>query len=119
MKELLAELADVTMPPAFAPPATPADVDFTPFIGTHKREGVLITASVRDGRPRLVYEFVDGMKDFSPPLDITLIPVSPTVFAGTGVGAAFSEDYMPVVFATPAGDVPAVYIGMRAAPKVS
>ncbi|GAA1568126.1 hypothetical protein GCM10009678_58700 [Actinomadura kijaniata] len=119
MEELLAELAGVTMPPAFAPPESPVDVDFTPFVGTYRREGVLITASLREGRPHLVYEFVDGMKDFSPPLDIDLIPVSATVFAGTGVGAAFSDDYMPVVFATLAGGVPAVYIGMRAAPKVS
>ncbi len=43
------------------------------------------------GHWRVTYEFVDGMKDMSPPLDIDLIPVTDSVFAGTGAGPAFSE----------------------------
>ncbi|MEV0415499.1 serine hydrolase domain-containing protein [Streptomyces sp. NPDC050448] len=115
LRELLAELAGVRMPEAFAPPAEPPVVDMTPLLGTYRREGVLITVT----EAHLRYEFVDGMKDFSPPLEVDLVPLSSTVFAGTGAGASFSEAWMPVVFATLADGTGCVYIGMRAAPKVA
>ncbi|GAA0366491.1 serine hydrolase domain-containing protein [Streptomyces blastmyceticus] len=117
LRELLAELAGVRMPEGLAPAAQPPVVDMAPLVGTYKREGVVITVSERDGAPHMVYEFVDGMKDFSPPLDIDLVPVSRTVFAGTGAGPSFSEDWMPVVFSTLADGTGCVYVGMRAAPK--
>ncbi|MGA5133474.1 serine hydrolase domain-containing protein [Streptomyces olivoreticuli] len=117
LRELLAELAGVRMPEGLAPAAQPPVVDMAPLVGTYKREGVVITVSERDGAPHMVYEFVDGMKDFSPPLDIDLVPVSETVFAGTGAGPSFSEDWMPVVFSTLADGTGCVYVGMRAAPK--
>ncbi|MFK8906879.1 serine hydrolase domain-containing protein [Streptomyces sp. YS-3] len=117
-RELLAELAGVTMPEPFAPPAQPPTVDFTPLVGTYRREGVVITVTERDGAGRARYEFVDGMADFSEPLQIDLLPVTETVFAGTGVGAAFSEDYMPVIFSTLPDGTGCVYIGMRCSPKV-
>ncbi|MFH8746097.1 serine hydrolase domain-containing protein [Streptomyces rimosus] len=118
-RELLAELAGVTMPEPFAPPARPPVVDFAPLVGTYRREGVVITVTERDGAGHARYEFVDGMKDFSDPLEIDLLPVTETVFAGTGVGAAFSEDYMPVVFSTLPDGTGCVYIGMRCGPKTA
>ncbi|MER5772128.1 serine hydrolase domain-containing protein [Streptomyces sp. NPDC001985] len=118
-RELLAELAGVTMPEPFAPPARPPAVDFAPLVGTYRREGVVITVTERDGAGHARYAFVDGMKDFSEPLEIDLLPVTGTVFAGTGVGAAFSEDYMPVVFSTLPDGTGCVYIGMRCGPKVA
>lgn len=118
-RELLAELAGVTMPEPFAPPAEPPAVDYGPLVGTYQREGVVITVTERDGAGHLRYEFVDGMKDLSEPLECDLVPVTETVFAGTGVGAAFSEDYIPVVFATLPDDTACVYIGMRCGPKVA
>jgi hypothetical protein len=68
---------------------------------------------------RLVYEFVGGMADFSPPLEMDLAPVSDGVFAASGAGPSFSEDWMPVVFSTLGDGTRACYIGMRAAPKVA
>jgi hypothetical protein len=88
-------------------------------VGTYQREGVVITVSERAGRPHLLYEFVDGMKDFSPPLEVDLVPLSDTVFAGRGAGSSFVEDWMPVVFSTLTDGTPCVYIGMRAAPRTS
>jgi CubicO group peptidase (beta-lactamase class C family) len=120
MRELLAELADVRMPEDFAPAEEPPAVDMSHLVGTYKREGVELTVTQQeDGRANLLYEFVDGMKDMSPPLDIQLIPVSETVFAGTGAGPAFSDGYMPVVFATLSTGTPCVYTGMRATPKTA
>ncbi|MFI7128954.1 serine hydrolase domain-containing protein [Nonomuraea sp. NPDC050153] len=114
-RELLSELAGVRMPDAFGPPAQPPVVDMTPFVGTYKREGVVITISPS----RIRYEFVDGMKHLSPPLEADLTPVSETVFAASGIGASFSEGYMPVVFSTLPGGTLVCYVGMRATPKVS
>ncbi|MEU6713589.1 serine hydrolase domain-containing protein [Nonomuraea sp. NPDC046802] len=114
-RELLGELAGVTMPAPFGPPARPITVDLTPYAGVYKREGVVITVT-GDGRMR--YEFVDGMKDLSPPLDMELTPVSPGVFAAAGAGPSFSEDYMPVVFSTLSTGTKCVYVGMRATPLV-
>ncbi|MEV8227150.1 hypothetical protein AB0P41_14025 [Streptomyces sp. NPDC079167] len=99
-------------------PSTPPVVDLAPLLGTYKREGVLITITENDGKAHLVYEFVDGMKDFSPPLEMDLVPVSPTVFAGPGSGA-YSADWRPVVFSILADGTACVYIGMRAAPKTA
>ncbi|WP_084958391.1 serine hydrolase domain-containing protein [Thermoactinospora rubra] len=118
-KQLLAELAGVTMPAPFGPPAQPPTVDLAPLLGTYRREGVVITVGVgADGGARMRYEFVDGMKDMSPPLDMDLTPVTETVFAATGAGASFSEDYMPVVFSTLSNGTACVYVGMRATPKI-
>ncbi|MBM7170176.1 beta-lactamase family protein [Streptomyces sp. G44] len=118
-RELLAELAGVRMPDAFAPPTDFPVVDFAPLVGTYRREGVVITVTERDGTGHMVYEFVDGMKDFSEPLEIELIPVTETVFAGTGVGAAFSEGHMPVIFSALRDGTGCVYIGMRCGPKAA
>ncbi|MFE6082825.1 serine hydrolase domain-containing protein [Streptomyces virginiae] len=119
MRELLRDLGGVHMPPAFAPPARPPVVDMVPLVGTYRREGVVITVGMRpDGAPHLLYEFVDGMRDFSPPLEMDLTPLSSTVFAASGAGPSFSGDWMPVVFATLVDGTPCCYIGMRCAPKV-
>jgi CubicO group peptidase (beta-lactamase class C family) len=120
MRELLADLADLRMPAAFAPPAEPPSVDMTSLLGTYQREGVVITVSMTEhGSPHLTYEFVDGMKEFSPPLAMTLTPLSETVFAASGAGPSFSEDWMPVVFSSLADGTGCCYIGMRCAPKTA
>ncbi|SHF93723.1 serine hydrolase domain-containing protein [Streptoalloteichus hindustanus] len=119
-RELLGELAGVRMPDRFEPANPPISVDMTPLLGTYRREGVVITVSrTEDGVGRMRYEFVDGMKDLSPPLDMTLEPVSETVFAASGAGPSFSEEYMPIVFATLTDGSRCVYVGMRATPKVA
>ncbi|GAA1579969.1 hypothetical protein GCM10009678_73340 [Actinomadura kijaniata] len=121
-RELLAELAGVRMPEPFGAPATPPAIDVAPFTGTYRRAGVVVTVGERDGAPHMRYEFVDDMKDVSPPLDMDLTPVTETghgtVFAASGAGPSFSEDHMPVVFSTLSDGTECVYVGMRATPKV-
>jgi CubicO group peptidase (beta-lactamase class C family) len=118
-RELLAELAGVTLPAPFAPATEPPAVDYGPLLGTYRREGVLITVSRDgDGPAHMRYEFVDDMAHLSPPLEMDLLPVTDTVFAASGAGPSFSEDYMPVVFATLTGRQ-YVYVGMRATPKAA
>ncbi|GAA3534163.1 hypothetical protein GCM10022419_011910 [Nonomuraea rosea] len=117
-RELLGELAGVRMPEPFGPPATPPAVDLAPLTGRYRRAGVAITVSEREGRGHLRYEFVDGMKDISPPIEAELTPLSATVFAGSGAGPSFSDGYMPVVFSTLPDGTECVYVGMRATPRV-
>ncbi|KAA8886845.1 beta-lactamase family protein [Nocardia colli] len=117
-RELLAELAGVEMPEPFAPADPPVPVSIDPFVGTYLRAGVVITVSKQDdGSAHMLYEFVDGMKDMSPPLSMELTPVSATVFAASGAGPSFSEDYMPVVFETLDDGTEACFVGMRVTPK--
>ncbi|MEV4167404.1 serine hydrolase domain-containing protein [Nonomuraea dietziae] len=119
-RELLEELAGVRMPEAFGPPAEPPVVDLSQLVGVYRREGVVITVTQGEGGgARMLYEFVDGMKDLSPPLDMELTPVSETVFAASGAGPSFSEDYMPVVFSTLTDGSQVCYVGMRATPKAA
>ncbi|MFC4118049.1 serine hydrolase domain-containing protein [Nonomuraea zeae] len=116
VRELLAELAGAELPPLFAPPADPPEVDMTRLVGTYRRAGVITTISQDDdGRARIRYEFVDGLKDISPPLEAALVPVSPTVFAFAGPYG----DHLPVVFSTLADGTPCVYVGMRATPRAA
>ncbi|MFH8975814.1 serine hydrolase domain-containing protein [Streptomyces sp. NPDC017890] len=118
LRELLDELAGVRMPDAFAPAARPPAVDITPFTGTYRREGVAITVTERNGKGHLVYEFVDGMAGLSPAMEMELVPVSRTAFAGAGTGP-FAEDWMPVVFSALQDGTGVCYIGMRAAPRIA
>ncbi|GGP06093.1 beta-lactamase family protein [Nonomuraea glycinis] len=116
-RELLDELAGVRMPDPFGPAAEPPVVDMARLVGDYRREGVVVTVAQDDDGARIRYAFVDGMKDFSPPLEMDLVPVSETVFAATGGGSSFSEEHVPVVFSTLTDGTDCVYIGMRATPK--
>ena len=115
--ELFRELAGVQVPGAFEPPPQPLAVDINPFVGAYLREGVAITVTQRNGVPHLRYELTGGMKDFSPPLEVDLIPVTETVFAAPGSGVV-NADWMPVVFSTLPDGTGCAYLGMRAAPKI-
>ncbi|MFW5420708.1 beta-lactamase family protein [Nocardiopsis sp. CNT-189] len=130
LRELLAESAGVRMPDPFGPPARPPAIDPAPFIGTYPREGVTTRVAERSGALHMVYELTGGMAAFSPPIEAELVPVArqtgrgpdgepvpETVFAASGAGTAFNEDWMPVVFSALPDGTPYVSIGMRAAPK--
>lgn len=115
-RELFNELAGVSMPDTvFEPAPYPLAVDIKPFVGTYKRQGVVMTVTERNGMLHLLYEIFDGRQIPSPPLEITLSPVSETVFAGAGIG----QDWIPVVFSTLTDGSIYCYMGMRAAPKIA
>lgn len=116
--EMLAEFTGAVMPATFGPAEQPPAVDVSAFTGVYRREGVRITVTEDGGRARLVYEFVDGMAGLADPIDVEMIPVTTTAFAGKGTGS-FAGDWMPVVFATLRDGSPVCYVGMRATPKVS
>lgn len=115
-RELVPNLTGTQLPPKFAPPADPPTVDVTPLLGTYRREGVAITVSEQDGKPHLRYAFVDGMEGMSPPLEVDLVPLSETVFAGWC--PAFSPDWMPVVFSSLPDGRRYAGVSMRVAPAL-
>ncbi|MET7762787.1 hypothetical protein ABZS71_12380 [Streptomyces sp. NPDC005393] len=117
-QELFGELAGVRMPDAFAPAAEPRPVDVAPLAGTYEREGVRLTIDERDGVPHVRVELTDRMAEYAPPIEADLVPVSDTVLAMPGVGAA-SAPWLPLVFGTLPDDTPYVYFGMRVSPKTA
>ncbi|MCJ8012358.1 beta-lactamase family protein [Paenibacillus sp. KQZ6P-2] len=115
-RELFEELAETRMPDAaFEPVMQSPMVDITPFVGIYKRQGVVMTVTNHNGTLHLRYEIFDGRQAPPPPMEIILIPVSESVYAGVGA----SEDLIPVVFSTLTDGSVYCYIGMRAAPKIT
>lgn len=119
-RELWAELAGIQVPPLFAPPENPPEVDLSPLLGTYEREGVRITITRDgdgDGCAHIRYEFTGSMAHLSPPLEADMVPVSDTVFAAAfGIGG---EDYTPVVLSTLGNGTQCVYVSMRATPRTA
>ncbi|NYV68761.1 beta-lactamase family protein [Bacillus sp. Gen3] len=115
-RELFEELVSVRMPNAvFEPAPNPPTVDITPFVGVYKRQGLTLTVTEHNGTLQLLYEISDGRQTPPPPMEIELIPVSETVFAGAGAG----QEWIPVIFSTLTDGSVYCYIGMRAAQKIS
>lgn len=74
-----------------------------------------MTVTEHNGTLQLQYEISDGRQDPPPPMEIKLIPVSETVFAGAGAG----QDWLPVIFYPLTDGSVYCYIGMRAAQKIA
>ncbi|MER6916659.1 serine hydrolase domain-containing protein [Streptomyces sp. NPDC000594] len=111
--EILEELCGVLLPEPFAPPADPPAVDLAPLVGTYRRAGAVITVTAEGGRGRLVHDPADPTPDCRVPRELELIPVSGTVFAGSG--GADEDEWLPVVFTRLPDGSRCLYIGMRAA----
>ncbi|MFD5805797.1 MULTISPECIES: serine hydrolase domain-containing protein [unclassified Streptomyces] len=116
-QELLGEVAGVSLPDAFAPPRTPAQVDLDAFTGTYEREGVRLTVREQDRTPRVRVELTGGVARYSQPIESDLVVVDDTVLAMPGIGPV-SAPWLPLVFGTLPDQTPYVYFGMRAAARV-
>ncbi|WP_181770721.1 serine hydrolase domain-containing protein [Amycolatopsis pittospori] len=116
-RELLGELAGVVLPADFAPPTSPPSVDVASFVGTYRREGVIITVTDTDGKLHFVYEFADALEGIAPPIEADLVPVSEGVFAG--MNPMFGDDWMPVLFTELPDGTPCCFTSMRVAPKIA
>ncbi|PRY38782.1 serine hydrolase domain-containing protein [Umezawaea tangerina] len=112
--ELLDELADVRMA-HFEPPAVPPVVDYSGYLGTYRSAGMDFEVTDRDGRPHMRYRWLGETADLLPPHELDLVPVTDTLFAGR---LHEEEQWLPLVFYTPAGAGPYLHFAMRAVPKV-
>ncbi len=115
--EVLGELAGVRLPDTFRPPTRPVAVDINRWVGTYEREGVILTVSEADGVAGVRFEPTGAIADFSPPLDLDLVPVTETLFAAPGQGVMNAE-WIPVTFTRLPDGTDGVYFGMRIALKL-
>ncbi|HWC24420.1 MAG TPA: serine hydrolase [Flexivirga sp.] len=117
-REIFAEVAGVEMQQPLAPPAEPAHVDITPWLGTYQRESMTIEVSTDDDGPRLratvsgpVAETMDDPTEEAP-----LVPVDTDLFVMRLPGV---ETWTPVTFYRPDGQRRYIHFGARATPEVS
>ncbi len=116
-REIFAELADVEIPAAFAPPEEPVDVDITPYLGTYERASVRMEVFVGDDGPTLRTTVMGPIAEMLPdPVEeYPLVPVGPALFA---VRPPEMETWAPVTFyELPTGER-YVHFGVRATPRV-
>ncbi|MEO9322040.1 serine hydrolase [Nocardioides sp. C4-1] len=122
-REIFAEVADVEMARPFAPPAEPADVDVTPFVGIYARSSVRMevladgTTDETRGGPALRTTILGPLAEMMPdPVEEhTLVPAGPALFA---VRPPEADTWAPVTFyELPTGER-YVHFGVRATPRV-
>ena len=65
-REIFAELAGVEMPRPLQPPAEPASVDLTPYLGTYERASVKLDVLEQDGQPVLRTELTGPLAALVP-----------------------------------------------------
>jgi dipeptidyl aminopeptidase/acylaminoacyl peptidase/CubicO group peptidase (beta-lactamase class C family) len=121
-REILAELAELTMPQPLTPPAEPPTVDASRHLGVYERASahieILGGADSDDGNLRLRQTATGPLAKLMPEPTQTfdLVPISDTLFMFRQPGA---RTWVPVTFYTLPSGEPYVHYGVRATPKVS
>jgi hypothetical protein len=114
-REIFAEVAGVEMPTPLAPPAEPADVDVTPWLGTYERASVRMEILAEGPTLRVtatgpLAELMDkAVQEFA------MVAVEPELFV---VCAPETETWTAVLFYTLPNGARYVHHGGRATPKV-
>jgi dipeptidyl aminopeptidase/acylaminoacyl peptidase/CubicO group peptidase (beta-lactamase class C family) len=117
-REILAEIAGVTMPPRFAPPDEPVIVDVGPYVGVYERAGVRMDVESGPHGPLLRTTLTGPLAELEPdPVqEYPLVPAGPAQFA---VRAPETQTWLPVTFyELPTGER-YVHFGVRATPRVA
>ncbi|HET9143166.1 serine hydrolase [Actinophytocola sp.] len=117
-REIFAEVAGVTMPDAFAPPAEPVEVDVTPYAGVYERAGVRMEVESGPDGPLLRTTITGPLAELVPdPVEeYPLVGVGPALFA---VRAPQTRTWMPVTFYELATGERYLHFGVRATPRVA
>jgi dipeptidyl aminopeptidase/acylaminoacyl peptidase/CubicO group peptidase (beta-lactamase class C family) len=117
-REIFEEVAGVTMPPPFAPPGEPPDVDIAPYAGVYERSSVRMEVESGPDGPLLRMTRTGPIAELDPkPVqELALVPAGPGLFA---VKPAEVGTWLPVTFyELPAGER-YLHLGARATPRVS
>lgn len=119
-REILLELADLSMPAPLAPPADPPTVDLHKHVGRYERASTIDEVFVQDGQAVLRSTTTGPIAELvpEPTHEYPLVPVDETgdLFAVRPPG---SQTWMPVTFySLPTGEK-YLHAGVRATPKVS
>jgi CubicO group peptidase (beta-lactamase class C family) len=119
-RELLAELAGVTMPPRVEPPAKPVSVDLAPYVGVYERAGVRMEITRGEGVLQSTVSLTGELAKLLdlPPEQHTLIPVDPAeeLFVSR---QAEDENWDPTVFFSLRDGQRYAHSGGRATPRVT
>ncbi|MBM2614985.1 beta-lactamase family protein [Actinoplanes sp. LDG1-06] len=115
-REIFDELAGVPVPHPLGPPATPVDVDPTPFVGVYERASIRQEMSVGDDGPVMRFSITGPLAEVlqEKPVDYRMVAVEPNLFVcqdpatGNWVPATFYE--------LPTGEK-YVHFGARATPR--
>ncbi|HWG02263.1 MAG TPA: serine hydrolase [Trebonia sp.] len=114
--EIFAELAGVAMPAPIEPPAAPAEVDVTPYLGVYEQASVRMEVLPGEAGPVLRTTVIGPLAEITPD------PV--TEYAMTAVGPGLyvvrepeTRTWVPVTFYTLPGGQPYLHHGARAVPK--
>jgi len=115
--EILAETADMQMPPRLEPAATPPQLDLSRYAGRYERVGVEMTISAGDDRLQLqvnvTSELAKAMgSNEQPPID--MLPVEEDLFVAKGPD---DESWTPAVFFRLDDGSEYLHFGARATPK--
>lgn len=117
-REVLAELADIRMPPAIQPPAEPPDVDLSCHLGTYERAGERIEILVQDGVTVLRQIETGELAELAPetPHDLVMVPMdaSGCLFA---VRPPRVRTWSPVLFYSLSTGERYLHYQLRATPK--
>lgn len=114
-KELLHELAGVSVPSPLAPPAQPVTVDAARFAGVYERAGSRITATAHEGALRLRTEPTGALEGLTPCREFELTAVDERTFLARHDEASLWD---AVVFETTPDGTSFLHYSGRATPKV-
>ncbi|HET7531108.1 MAG TPA: serine hydrolase [Mycobacteriales bacterium] len=117
--EILAELAGIQVPSRLEPAADAPAFDPAKYVGTYRREGVVMTIAEKDGGLVLTAKATGELaemldRDEEPELQV--LPVAEDLFVAKQPD---DTSWTPVVFFTLDDGSPYVHFGARATPKVS
>jgi dipeptidyl aminopeptidase/acylaminoacyl peptidase/CubicO group peptidase (beta-lactamase class C family) len=116
--EVLAEVAEVTMPQPLTPPRPPVPADITPHLGTYERASSRIEVLPGDGEPLLRLTVTGPLAELDPhPVrELPMVAVDENLFL---VRLPESQSWLPVMFyRLPTGEQ-YIHLGVRATPKVA
>ncbi len=116
-REIFAELAGVEMPRPLQPPAEPASVDLTPYLGTYERASVKLDVLEQDGQPVLRTELTGPLAALVPETvhEYPMTAVSDGLYAVREEG---TQTWAPVTFYELETGELYMHFGARATPKV-
>jgi CubicO group peptidase (beta-lactamase class C family) len=113
--EVFDTFAEIAMPAPLAPPAVPARVDVSRYVGVYERSDMRVEVSQHGGDLRLRVERIDAYASLQPPRTSELVAVADGRFLQRSPG---SNRWLSTVFSTSPQAADYLYLGTLAFPKL-
>jgi dipeptidyl aminopeptidase/acylaminoacyl peptidase/CubicO group peptidase (beta-lactamase class C family) len=116
--EIFGELAEISIPGSFGPPAEPYTGDMSPYLGTYERSSVVMEVFKEEEAMRM-RTTVSGIVAESMPNPVEVYALTPVSDGKFALRAPGTQEWLSLVFyALPTGEQ-YVHFGARAMPKVA